>query len=638
MFKQLLWLGLWLFVLGCNSESSYGISSNKIYPNLSASNSEKDNYSYAQQNEAVIKHLDLDIEVNFANKKIVGKASFQIDNKTGADKIYFDTKHLDIEKVTLGSANDKTNFALVGYEEHLGRKLEIEIKPNTKMVTVFYSTRPEAMALQWLSAEQTAGKSNPYLFTQSEPTYARSWIPMQDSPGIRITYNARVKVPKNLMAVMSASNSQKRNENGEYSFEMEYPIPGYLIAMAVGDLVFQPLGERTGVYAEKEIIDAAAYEFGEMEEMLGIVEGLYGAYSWDRYDLIVLPPSFPFGGMENPMLTFITPTLIAGDRSLVSVVAHELAHSWSGNLVTNATWNDFWINEGFTVYLERRIMEALYGKSYTEMLALLGYQDLEYTISLMGQDSPDTHLKLQLNGRDPDEALTDIAYEKGALFLKTAEEAVGRERWDEFLKTYFKRFSFQSMSSEQFVNYFNENLVNGDSTLAAKIKIEKWVFGPGIPNNHPTIKSPRFITVDEEITKWNDGKIAGQLKVENWTTHEWLHFLRHLPESISAQKMDELDNAFSLSKSGNSEILCAWFTHVIKNEYLSSYDELEGFLVKVGRRKFLAPLYKELSRTEKNKMRALAIYKKARSNYHRIATVTIDAILGWEDTRYLYHD
>ena len=635
--STMIWLAVAVFMWGCqngergNTESNE--ESNGHYPVVV-----KDNYSYAKPNEAIIRHLDLDIEVNFGQKKITGKAVFQIENKTGADKIYFDTKNLDISSVTLGTNENKADFALVGYEEFLGRKLEVAIQPGTKIVNIYYSTRPEAMALQWLTPEQTTGKTHPFLFTQSEPTYARSWIPIQDSPGIRITYNARVRVPANLMAVMSATNAKERNDKGEYSFTMRHPIPPYLIAMAVGDLAFSPVGDRTGVYAEKEIISSAAYEFGELEEMLNIIEGLYGKYCWDRYDLIVLPPSFPFGGMENPMLTFLTPTLIAGDRSLVSVVAHELAHSWSGNLVTNATWNDFWINEGFTVYLERRIMEALYGVSYTEMLTLLGYQDLQHTVHVMGEKSPDTHLKLQLNGRDPDEALSDIAYEKGSLFLKTSEEAVGREKWDQFLKVYFKKFEFQSMSSEQFVDYFNTNLIKGDSSLAQKIDIERWVFGPGIPNNHPIIKSDRFIAVDEEITRWNNGTSALDLTVNNWTTHEWLHFLRHIPESIVAQKMQELDNAFSFSKSANSEVLCAWFIHVIKNEHLSSYDELEAFLVTVGRRKFLAPLYKELSKTEENKQRGLAIYQKARSNYHHISTSTIDVILGWGDRKHLSHD
>ena len=432
-------------LLSCDQDGGTNEGSKQQKPNKGYDMDVVDQYTYAQPNEAVVTHLDLDIKVNFASKKISGRASYQINNKTGTDKIFFDTKNIDIESVTIGEEETTTDFALVGYKEFLGRKLEISVLPGTEVVNIYYSTRPDAIALQWLNPQQTVEKNHPYLYTQSEPTYARSWIPTQDSPGIRFTYSARVEVPKELMVVMSASNPQEKNTEGIYQFEMDQPIPAYLLAMAVGDFTFKSTGPRSGVYAEASVVDAAAEEFGELEEMMDAVENLYGPYRWERYDLIVLPPSFPFGGMENPRITFATPTIIAGDRSLVSVVAHELAHSWSGNLVTGATWNDFWINEGFTVYLERRIMEELYGASYTKMLRLIGYQDLEATIEMMGATSPDTHLKLQLNGRDPDEALADIAYEKGALFLQVIEEAVGRDKWDNYLKSYFDKFAFQSM-------------------------------------------------------------------------------------------------------------------------------------------------------------------------------------------------
>jgi len=598
----------------------------------------KDKYTYAQPHEAVITHLDLDIKVNFVNKKISGKASYTINNTGGVDKMFFDTKQIDIESVTIGEEERITDFALVGYKEYLGRKLEVSILPTTELVNIHYSTRPEAISLQWLNPQQTVEKNHPYLYTQSEPTYARSWIPTQDSPGIRFTYTAKVEVPEELMVVMSASNPQERNTSGIYQFEMKQPIPAYLLAMAVGDFTFKPIGPRSGVYAEASVVDAAAEEFGELEEMMDVVEELYGPYRWERYDLIVLPPSFPFGGMENPRITFATPTIIAGDRSLVSVVAHELAHSWSGNLVTGATWNDFWINEGFTVYLERRIMEELYGVSYTGMLRLIGYQDLEATIEMMGPTSPDTHLKLELNGRDPDEALADIAYEKGALFLQVVEEAVGRDRWDNYLKGYFDKFAFQSMSTERFLTNMREDLIKGDTALEGKIDIDGWVYGPGLPDNSPAIRSERFEVVDDEVARWlADGDAAG-LRADEWSTHEWLHFLRHLPELTSLERMEDLDKTFDFSNSKNSEIIAAWFVHVINNNYTVAYDRLEEFLVRVGRRKFLAPLYKTLAKTEANKKVGLMIYKKARLNYHQISTVTIDGILGWEDVRYLMHD
>ena len=606
--------------------------------NLQATNNESiknsnvvasvDKYSYAHKSKAVITHLDLEISIDFISKKISGKATYIIDNSSASKKIYFDTQYLTIDKIFIDKHDTPTSFSMGDYEEYMGRELAITITPQTKRITIHYSTQEQSAALQWLNPEQTIGKRHPFLYTQSEPNFARSWIPIQDSPGIRITYNATVHVPSGLMAVMSAENPKNKSVNGKYSFKMEQKIPAYLIALAVGDFEFKYIGQRSGVYAEKELLDKAAYEFGELEQMLSIAEGLYGPYRWDRYDLIVLPPSFPFGGMENPRMTFATPTLIAGDRSLVSVIAHELAHSWSGNLVTNSTWNDFWLNEGFTVYFERRIMEELYGIPYTKMLALLGYQDLQAIVKELGPQSADTHLKLKLNGRDPDEALTDIAYEKGSLFLSTIEETVGRKQFDLFLNNYFNSFAFQPMTTERFLDYLNSNLIKGDTLLAHKINIDAWVYGPGIPSNHKEIKSDRFVLVDEEIQRWEQGSALESLQTSEWSTHEWLHFLRHLPATLSQDKMMELDHAYDFSKSGNAEILAAWFLEVIKNNYLSNYDELETFLVHVGRRKFLSPLYREMAKTESNKTKAREIYAKARQNYHSISATTIDAILN----------
>ena len=251
---------------------------------------------------------------------------------------------------------------------------------------------------------------------------------------------------------MSASNPQIKNETGSYHFEMKQPIPSYLLALAVGDVEFKRVSNRAGIYAERTVLDSAVWEFADLEKMIHGAEELYGAYLWERYDVLVLPPSFPFGGMENPRLTFATPSILAGDRSLTSLIAHELAHSWSGNLVTNRTWNDFWLNEGFTVYFEHRIMEKLYGRDYAEMLALLSLQDLRETIQSLKDENlyADTKLKLDLAGRNPDDGVTDIAYNKGYFFLRLFEERYGRERFDSFLKHYFSSNAFKSSGHPKF--------------------------------------------------------------------------------------------------------------------------------------------------------------------------------------------
>ena len=586
-----------------------------------------DPHSFAKPDDVIVKDLDLDIKVDFKSKTISGKASYKIENKTGGDTIILDTKDMDIEKVTEGADETVSHFEMGPETPFLGKALKIKISTATKYIHIYYKTRPEAAALQWLEPVQTAGGVHPFLFTQSEAILARTWVPCQDSPGVRFTYTAMVTVPKDLMAVMSASNPKEKSDDGVYHFEMEQPIPSYLLALSVGDIEFKALDLRTGVYAEPVTLAKAVYEFADMEKMLDTAEALYGPYRWEQYDVIVLPPSFPFGGMENPRLTFATPTILSGDRSLVSLVAHELAHSWSGNLVTNATWNDFWLNEGFTVYFERRIMEALEGKDYADMLEVLGYQDLKRNVKEIGETSNDTKLKLHLEGRDPDDGMTQIAYEKGYSFLRVVEENVGRPRFDIFVKQYFNKFAFQSMTTEKFLDYFQEDLIRHDEKLENALRIHDWVYEPGIPSNCLVISSSRFEKVNATLTSWTNGTPAKDLNTKKWSSHEWLQFIRHLPVDMTPTQMSELDEAFDFTDSGNCEILAAWFEHVIKHHYKHGYASLEKFMVTVGRRKFIVPLYKLLVVTPEGKKMAQDIYKKARPNYHTVATSTIDEIV-----------
>jgi leukotriene-A4 hydrolase len=344
--------------------------------------------------------------------------------------------------------------------------------------------------------------------------------------------------------------------------------------------------------------------------------------------VLVLPPSFPFGGMENPRLTFATPTILAGDRSLVNLVAHELAHSWSGNLVTNATWNDFWLNEGFTVYFERRIMEEVSGREYSEMLALLGYQDLEATIAEL--PPRDTHLLLDLTDRDPDEAATKLAYEKGYFLLRLIEETVGRPAFDAFLREYFDAHAFQSMTTADFIEELREKLLAANPGSEDRIGVEQWVNTPGIPENAPEVRSDAFTRVEAQVKAFESGTAASELATQNWSTHEWIHFLRHLPKELSREQMTQLDAAFRFTGSGNSEILHEWLMQAIEHRYEPAYEALERFLLRQGRRKFLKPLYQKLAETPEGRERARKIYEKARPMYHSVSYRTIDGILNAE--------
>lgn len=619
------------------------ISCNHVGDEKSASNAEdtsipsldyvNDPHSFARPDEAVTSHLELDLSVDFEQKVIQGVARYDIKKGVGVEEIVFDIDSITIDKITIDAEENGTMYRIEPGNE-FGQKLTVNIGRNTRKVNIYYHTSPEATALQWLSPEQTLGKLYPFLFTQGQAILTRSWIPCQDSPGVRITYNAAVSVPEGMMALMSAGGNPKElNEDGRYEFSMVQPVPPYLIALAAGQLRFRPLSDNTGVYAEPGLIDAAAFEFSDTPKMLKATEDLYGAYRWDQYDVLVLPPSFPFGGMENPRLTFATPTIIAGDRSLTSLVAHELAHSWSGNLVTNATWNDFWLNEGFTVYIEKRIMEALYGKDYTEMLNLLDYQSLLETVETMGENNPLTRLKLDLQGKDPDDGMTDIAYEKGYQFLRLLEEYAGRERFDKFLRGYFDQFAFKSVTTEEFIEYLNDNLLSDAGQDAPDI--QNWVFGTGIPADVVVPQSDRLEKIESKMLAWYDKKVStDELNTHEWTTHEWLHFIRNLPKGIKAERLAQLDDAFHLTATGNAEIKAAWFEVGIRQNYPAISEELENFLSSVGRRKFLMPLYTAMAETAKGKEEALKIYAAARANYHSVSVRSIDELLGFDPEKY----
>jgi aminopeptidase N len=612
-----------------NASTSEAAQAPAIAPILTTADA-LDVHSFAKPAEARVYHLALDLAVDFDSKRVGGTATLDIERRPQAKEIVLDSKGLEIQSIT-GGDKQPLKYKLGANDENLGAPLVVALKPDTKRLVIRYKSAPNADALQWLTPEQTAGKRHPYLFSQGESILNRSWIPTQDSPGIRQSWEATIRVPAPLTAVMSAPRSaEPLTQGGEtaFSFRMDKPVAPYLIAIGVGDLKFRALGPRSGVWTEPAMLDAAAAELVDTEKMIDAAETLFGPYRWGRYDMLVLPPSFPFGGMENPTLTFLTPTFIAGDRSLVSLIAHELAHSWSGNLATNATWADFWLNEGMTTYAERRIIEQLYGPKVAAQQVSLGVDAMNKAVTENGgPGGTDTRLHIDLKGRHPDDGLTDIAYEKGAAFLRTIEAAVGRERFDPYMRGWFQRHAFQPVTSAMFLADLRQHLIKGDKGLEQKLQLDRWVYQPGIPSNLARPDPAAFAAVDKAVQRFAAGGALDAMAWGKWTTDERLRFLNKLPRKLPKARLDALERGFGLNTIGNSEVRFAWLDLAIANRYDPAVASIEQFVTSQGRRKFVRPLITALAEDQQwGRPIAARLYAKARPLYHPITTRDLDKL------------
>jgi leukotriene-A4 hydrolase len=626
-----------------------------------------DPHSYARPDQVRVVHVGLNWVVDFDAQSLTGDAILLIERSDPAAPLVLDNRDLDLKAVYAATltiepgAQGVPELALDGVRndarwrattwqvsevdpnaDAFGAPLVIDLPPGANAVKLSYATRPSATGLQWLAPEQTAGKRLGFLYSQSQAIHARSWIPTQDSPGVRTTWDGIVITPARYTAVMAAEQLGEldRPAEGEapaktraFRFVMPQPVPAYLIALGVGELEQRELGPRTAVWAEPSVVAKAADEFADMEAMLGEAEKLYGDYAWGRYDVLVLPPAFPFGGMENPRLTFVTPTLLAGDRSLVAVIAHELAHSWSGNLVTNKTWGDLWLNEGFTVYFERRIVEQIFGLERATIEAVIGKHELVEELrdpELLGNKPEFQKLAQDLRGIDPDDSFSGVPYEKGALLLAALEQAYGREVFDVFLRKWFTAHAFGSVQTSDFVEFVERELVASQTCLPGTTapQLASWIHEPGLPESAPEPVSPALDEVRAAAERFAAGELsAKQIRTRGWTPWHWLHFLRSMPDTITAEQLAALDSAFSLSESSNAEILGEWLTQAATHRYEPAYARMESFLIEVGRRKFLMPIYRALCDTPEGRKVALAIYAKARSGYHSISRGSLDVLL-----------
>lgn len=586
-----------------------------------------DTSSYARPDEARVRHVALDLTADFDRKRLHGKATLDIVARADAREIVLDSKGLVIQRVRAGAS--ETTFALGENHPDKGAPLTIQLN-GARRIEIEYESAENASALQWLEPAQTASNKR-FLFSQGQSIHNRTWIPTQDSPGIRQTYEARIVVPDGLKAVMSAemlTPDGQRTQDGKraFRFRMPQPIPPYLIAIAIGDLVHRDVGPRTGVYAEPSVVERGAYECADMERMMDVAEALYGPYRWGRYDVLILPPSFPYGGMENPRLTFLTPTFLAGDRSLVSLVAHELAHSWSGNLVTNAVWADSWLNEGFTSYIEGRIGEALFGQEHARMAEALAWADIRAALTTVTPDGQRLHWVGEVDANENSSAIT---YDKGATFLRTIEGIVGRDRLDDYLRSYFDRYAFQPMTTQAFLADFRQHVVRGDSLLAERLMLDQWAYEPGIPANARAPQAEGFSEIPDYVAAFLAGGPAAAAPWEHWNTMQRQRYLQTLPRVLPAERLQELQTNLGLDNIGNMEVRFDWLMLAVRNSYTPSEHAVETFLTTQGRGKFIRPIYAALrDQGEWGRDVATRVYARARPTYHPIVQAGVDRIMA----------
>lgn len=589
-----------------------------------------DPHSYAQPDQVRVTHLDLELKIDFPQKQLDGQATLKLDWKSPkAQALVLDTRDLKIAKVEAVDAAGKATalkYALAPADKQLGSKLTIQAPQHPAQVRIAYTTAPTASGLQWLTPEQTADKKLPFMFSQSESIHARSWVPLQDSPAIRFTYSAHVTAPKEVRVTMSALNDAKHALDGDFRFDQPHPIPSYLLAIAAGDIAVKETGPRSAVYAEPSVVGKAAKEFEDTEKLIQATEKLYGPYAWGRYDLLVLPPSFPFGGMENPNMTFATPTVLVGDKSLVSLVSHELAHSWSGNLVTSAAWRDIWLNEGFTTYVQGRITEAVYGKTLADEEALLSARGLQKHIGEMPANAQ--KLAPEPRGIGADDALSDVAYDKGSWFLRTLEQRFGRETFDTYLKGYFAHFAFQSITTEQMLDYLKANLFDKNPGKMDWAEVKAWVYQPGIPKNAPLPTSPRFEAIDQERAAFLGGSLAAdKLDAKGWNTQEWMYFLDGMPDVAPLDKLKQLDAAWHLTGTPNAEIGMRWYSHAIAAGDKDVWSAAAEHMTRIGRLYLTTPLYKAFVKTPEGLAYAEQVYAKAKAGYHPMTQDAVQRII-----------
>ncbi|KAK7476031.1 hypothetical protein BaRGS_00032738 [Batillaria attramentaria] len=600
--------------------------------------SPSDACSYARPDLCAIKHIDLELAVNFSKSVISGLAHLKVQKKQDdVDTLVLDSNDLKIKQVTDQATGQELVFKQGERVKPFGSKLEVVLPSSSGSeltVSISYETSPSCSALQWLRPEQTAGKRQPYLFSQCQAIHARSLYPCQDSPAVKFTYTAKVSAPREITILMSAVRVGVVPCDGDVSqqihqFEQKVPIPSYLMAIVGGDIESRDIGPRSKVWSEKELVDKAAYEFAETEQMLQTAEELLGKYEWGQYDLLVLPPSFPFGGMENPCLTFVTPTLLAGDRSLADVVAHEISHSWTGNLVTNSAQQDFWLNEGHTVFVERKITSRMHGgEPLRHFLANEGWKELQEIINTLNKSGEAAYTKLipDLRGVDPDDAFSPVPYEKGFALLFYLETLLGGPAiFEAFLKAYIAHFKFQSISAQQWKDFlFSYFSSQADQSKLQAVDWETWFYAEGMPPFSPRYDTSLAVPCEQLSSRWQAASDAdlssfasSDLKdFSSLQIREFLALMLQAEAPLSVAKLERMESVYHLNEVRNSEIRFKWLRLCLKGQWQAAVPRALEFVTEQGRMKFVRPIYRDLYQWEEARQAAIDNFLTHRAEMH----------------------
>ncbi|WP_405969159.1 M1 family metallopeptidase [Streptomyces sp. NBC_00988] len=575
-----------------------------------------DPHSYLTDDQPRIRHIDWTAAVDFDHSRLDCVVQVMFD-RPGPAAVSLDTRALDIQAVR-SSAGEPVAFEIGPHDKVLGESLSFTLPDGLDKVSITYATSPESTALQWVTPEQTSGGTHHCLYSQCQTIHARSMIPLHDSMSVRLTYTAHITVPEGYTALMSADSlGDTPGQPGTRTFEFSAakPMPPYLVVLLAGHIESAEIGPRSRIWAEPAELDAAAWEFVGVEEFVRAGEEVYGPYPWSRADLVVMPPSYPYGGMENPQLTYLTPTVITGDRSLVDTLSHEIAHHWAGDMVTATSMEHFWLNEGFASWGERRMSETVHGRDVAEMHAAVVRTLLDEDLAYFADRPEHTRLRREMTGVDPDATSSWVSHEKGYLVVRAMEEFVGRERFDAFVLKYFRDFAFSSLTTEEFVDYARRELTND-------FDYQEWLYAPGLPDSAPRAHAILL----EEVARTGQ-ELPDEETSAHWRAEQWHYYVAQLKTPQDPAFLARLDERYGFTTHRNLDIRQLWILVGLRSDYAPAVDAAFDMVARIGRMRFIKPLYDELVDNPVTRQRAIDAYAVNRPRYHPIAASVVDSRL-----------